>query len=121
MTSTIGATLAPFISERDMQDAIRVAALRNGWAFYHTNRSDRSDPGFPDCVCYKDRVLVIFELKAQKGRVSAAQKNWIDRFNDLPNCTSAIVRPEPKEGEMSYDDALELLAAGPGGSGRAGE
>lgn len=110
MTSTLGAMLAPYLTEREMQDAIRTAALRYGWAFYHTHDSRRSDGGFPDCVCVKDGRVLVFELKRQRGRVGPKQQAWIDQFASVPNVTAAIVRPIPKEGEMSYDDALELLA-----------
>lgn len=110
MTSTLGATLAHYLTEREMQDAIRVAALRNGWHFYHTHDSRRSDGGFPDCVCVKNGRVLVFELKKQSGRVSEKQRGWIAALSNVPYCTAAIVRPIPKDGEMSYDDALEELA-----------
>lgn len=102
--------LATWGTERQLQDAIRTAALRNGWLFYHTHSSIRSDPGFPDCVCVRDGVVLALELKAQRGRVSPAQRAWIDALNRPPVILAAIVRPLPKDGEMSYDDALNLLA-----------
>lgn len=97
-------------AERDLQDAIRTAALRNNWLFYHTHRSDRSDRGFPDCCCVKDGRMLFLEIKAQKGRVSPKQRAWIDALEDVPMVTAAVVRPAPKhDGELSFDDALELL------------
>lgn len=97
-------------TESMLQDTIRVAALRNGWAFYHTRDSRRSDAGFPDCICVKDGRMLVFELKAQGGRVSRKQRAWIAAFDGVPMVLAAIVRPEPKEdGEMSFDDALEEL------------
>ena len=99
-------------TESALQDAIRVAALRNGWAFYHTRDSRRSDAGFPDVIAVKDGRMLVFELKAQKGRVSPQQRRWIAAFEDVPMVVAAIVRPEPKEdGEMSFDQAVEMLAA----------
>ena len=109
MTATLGETLAPYLTEAQMQDAIRTAALRNGWLFYHTHNSRRSDAGFPDCVCVKDGRMIVFELKKQSGRVEPKQRAWVNRFADVPNCTAAIVRPIPKAGEISYDQALEMF------------
>lgn len=111
-------------AESALQDTIRVAALRNGWHFYHTRNSRRSDAGFPDCVCIKDGRMLVFELKAQKGKVTPQQRRWIEAFDALPMVIAAIVRPEPKEdGEMPFDDALGMLgeAAFAGGRGEAGE
>lgn len=97
-------------AESMLQDTIRVAALRKGWQFYHTHRSDRSDAGFPDCICVKDGRMLVFELKTQKGRVSQKQREWIAAFEGVPMVLAAVVRPEPKEdGELSFDDALEEL------------
>jgi len=103
--------LATWGTERQLQDAIKQAALANGWLFYHTHSSIRSDPGFPDCVCVRGGSVLVFELKAQKGRVSPQQRAWIDALNRPPVILAAIVRPIPKDGEISYDDALALLAA----------
>lgn len=108
----LGATLAPYITEREMQDAIRTAALRNQWHFYHTHDARRSDGGFPDCVCVKDGRMLVFELKKQSGRVSPQQRRWIAAFDGVPMVLAAVVRPVPKaDGELSFDDALALLAA----------
>lgn len=101
--------LAPLIAEKDMQDAIRMAALRNGWMFFHTHDSRRSDAGYPDCICVKAGRILFFELKAQKGRVSPQQRRWIAALSDVPMVLAAIVRPVPKDGELSFDDALEEL------------
>lgn len=97
-------------AERDLQEAIRVAALRNGWLYMHVYDSRRSPAGFPDAIMVKDGRVLVFEIKKQTGRVSPKQREWIERFALVPDCTAAIVRPEPKDGERSYDWALEELA-----------
>ncbi len=102
------------MTERDMQENLRMWALQNGWMPYHTADSRRSHPGFPDLVCVKDGHLLFIELKSQKGRISPWQRVWLDCLADVPSATVVVVRPTPKDGEISYDDALELLAKGPG-------
>jgi hypothetical protein len=99
-------------AERDLQETLRIAALRNGWMAYHTHDSRRSESGFPDLILIRDGRMLVFELKAQKGRVSPQQRAWIAAFDLLPMTIAAVVRPEPKtEGEISFDQALEELAA----------
>jgi hypothetical protein len=47
-----------------------------GWKRYHTYRSDRSEPGWPDDALVRDRLILI-EWKTEKGKLSDAQKEWI--------------------------------------------
>jgi len=63
------------ISERDWQNQVRELALLHGWLIYHTHDSRRSDPGFPDLVLVRERV-VYAELKREKGKLTAEQKAW---------------------------------------------
>lgn len=51
-----------------------------GWAVYHTLRSEGSEPGWPDLVLSRDDVILFRELKTEKGKVSKAQQEWIDRL-----------------------------------------
>lgn len=111
MSETIGATLAPYLTEAQMQDTIRTAALLNGWTYMHVYNSRRSPAGFPDVIAVKDGRMLVFELKKQSGRVRPKQREWIAAFEAVPLCLAAIVRPIPKaDGELSFDDALEELA-----------
>ena len=51
-------------------------ARQMGWKRYHTYRSDRSEPGWPDDALVRDRLLLV-EWKTEKGKLSDAQKEWI--------------------------------------------
>jgi hypothetical protein len=50
-------------------------AKRHGWLCYHTYDSRRCEPGFPDWVFIRERVLWV-ELKSADGKVSIKQAKW---------------------------------------------
>lgn len=51
-------------------------AKQMGWKRYHTYRSDRSEPGWPDDALVRERLILV-EWKTEKGKLSDAQKDWI--------------------------------------------
>lgn len=56
----------------------------NGWFFYHTHRSDRSEAGFPDCVMVHLATgrTVYVELKMPDNlKPSKAQVNWLNTLS----------------------------------------
>jgi hypothetical protein len=76
--------------EKDfMRNVINLAKLR-GWRVAHFGASvkvvgkerifvgDRDSTGFPDLVLVRKDRLVFAELKAAKGRLSDAQKVWLE-------------------------------------------
>lgn len=68
-------------TESEFQSAVITLAKTLGFQLtYHTHDSRRSNPGFPDLVLVNAaRGCVLFvELKAQQGRVSAEQEQWIN-------------------------------------------
>lgn len=65
----------PTEREAGFQDAIVTAARYLNWTVYHTHDSRRSEPGFPDLVLVRDRVL-FREVKTEKGRLTEEQLHW---------------------------------------------
>jgi hypothetical protein len=63
--------------EKQLQAQVMQLAKLYGWRAYHTFLSIRSEPGFPDCVLVRDRVLYR-ELKTNSGKLTPAQKQWLD-------------------------------------------
>ena len=71
--------MTQFVTEAEFQQAVvELARAECGWKVYHTYDSRRSAPGFPDLVLARQGVLLFWELKAAKGRATAAQREWLD-------------------------------------------
>lgn len=68
------------VSERDWQGLVHTFATFNGWSTYHTFDSRSSQPGWPDLVLCRPPELIIVELKTDKGKVTAAQQDWLDQL-----------------------------------------
>ena len=64
-------------SEQRFLDRVRALAKGNGFHAYHTHRSDRSEPGFPDLVCTDGTRILIAELKSATGKLTEEQAQWI--------------------------------------------
>lgn len=65
------------VSEKQFQTHLIRYAKSRGWRVYHTFCSKRSEPGFPDLVLVREKVL-FRELKSEKGRVTQHQRKWGD-------------------------------------------
>ena len=71
-------------SEAEFMAAVIDEATRTGWLTYHTHRSDKSGPGFPDCVFVRDRRLVIAEVKKVGGGPTMDQVRWLLALARVP-------------------------------------
>ena len=60
------------MSEDEFQRRVLQLAKALGWEHYHTHDSRRSNPGFPDLVLWRDRLL-FRELKTNTGKATPAQ------------------------------------------------
>ena len=88
------------MTERDLQDSIRVAAMRTGWLVFHDHDSRRSDPGFPDLVlcrraddtAWRGPRLLFIELKTDKGKATPFQQVWLSALGAAGQ-VARIVRP----------------------------
>lgn len=64
-------------TEAGFQRAVTELAELYGWLVYHTHDSRRSAPGFPDLALAKGGRVILAELKAERGRLSATQERWV--------------------------------------------
>ena len=70
-------------TEAGFQGWIVELARLSGWRVYHTLRSKGSEAGWPDLVLIRPPRLIVAEVKTARGRLSPAQKTWLD---DLAAC-----------------------------------
>lgn len=54
----------------------------------------RNDPGFPDLLLVRDDVLIIAELKADRGRLSPEQKEWLAAFRAVKRIAVVVWKPK---------------------------
>jgi hypothetical protein len=67
-------------SEKEWQWRVVNFAEAHGWKYYHTYDSRRSPEGFPDLVLLRPGRIVVAELKTDKGKVTAAQQEWLEAW-----------------------------------------
>ena len=83
------------ISEREFQkQVVALLRLHGFFRIFHPYDSRRSEPGWPDltAVSVRQRRVLYLELKTEKGRVSAAQQDWIDHLTEA-GAEAHVVRP----------------------------
>jgi len=91
------------MTEAQFMAQVRQLARVCHWQCYHTNRSDRSDPGFPDLVMVRGNRLIFAELKTAKGKLSLPQKEWLASLKRVPDIEVYLWRPD------DWDPIVEVL------------
>ncbi len=81
------------MTEAELLDAVRQACRWSGLLCYHTHDSRRSERGFPDVVVVGPHGVVFRELKAERGRVTPDQREWLDRLTDA-DADADVWRPD---------------------------
>lgn len=64
---------ALYVSEKQFQQMVEELAFYCGWTTFHLNLPMRSPAGFPDLVCFRERI-VFAELKSRSPRTGRAGK-----------------------------------------------
>ena len=88
-------TPAPaFEDEAAFLDWVRAEAKAQGWRVYHTHRSDKSEPGFPDLIMLRDGVQIAAELKRdRKQKPSFEQAAWLMDFAMVRTTRAVLWEP----------------------------
>ncbi|MFA5397155.1 MAG: VRR-NUC domain-containing protein [Methanogenium sp.] len=79
------------MTEHDLQNLIRLELTKLGWITFRVNVGKVKlidgryfdtglPPGFSDLMALKDGKTIFIEVKAEKGKVSKAQKNFIEQM-----------------------------------------
>ena len=76
------------MSEAEFQKWITAFARENGWRIFHVNNSTKrlmrgTSAGFPDLTLVRGDDLIFLEVKAEDGKLSAAQEEWKDVLVEL--------------------------------------
>ena len=82
----------------DMPEALLLAHVRQlaktyAWELYHTYRSTKSEPGFPDVVLTDGTSLLMMELKTNTGKPTADQARWLSLLAHTGQVECGIWRP----------------------------
>src|SRR5262252_8810705 len=85
------------MSEAALLEHIRALARQYRWLVYHTHDSRGSEAGFPDLCMVNGRRLVFWELKTQRGKVTIAQAQWLERLSRVQLVEARVVRPADVE------------------------
>lgn len=96
------------MTEAELQRLVADLCAQLGLAHYHTFNSQRSEPGFPDCVIVGGAIL-FRELKSREGVLKPEQRRWGSRIMRAGGDWS-VWRPR------DWDDGLierQLLAIRP--------
>lgn len=91
------------MSEAELQSAIIGLARLLGWRVAHFRTANTvqgwmtpvaaDGKGFPDLCMVRGRRLLFVELKAEKGRLSAEQDEWVAVLQDSRCCGVYVFRP----------------------------
>jgi hypothetical protein len=98
------------VNEKQFQQTVVTYAKYAGWDLvYHTHDSRRSEAGFPDLVMVRaaDKRVIYRELKTETGKLTRAQKAWIDTLQ-AAGADADVWRPRDLHGRIP----AELARAG---------
>ena len=98
-------------SEHDIQNSIRIELSKLGYTVFRINvgkvklKDNRwfdsgLPPGFSDLIAIKDGRIYFLEVKADKGKVSEAQINFLEQMKKK-GCRAGVVR--------SVEDAIKII------------
>jgi hypothetical protein len=94
------------ITEKQWEQTIHDLARRLGYKYYHTFRSQFSEPGYLDCTLLRvsDKRLIFVELKVGRNKLSPAQQEWYDALKQIPNVEVYVWPPE------EFDNIVKILS-----------
>ena len=100
------------ISEKDFMRQVKDLAKVFHWRVYHPFLSKWSERGFPDLSMVKEfgnnqAIMVMAELKSDKGKLTEAQKEWLDLLSKVEGVYTFVWYPH------QFDDIVLILSGTP--------
>lgn len=99
--------VAGVTSEDDLLTDVATRLTMGRWTWHHVRRSDRAvqmgDPGFPDVIAVRGDVLLVRELKAERGRYETGQREWLAALSAVRRVDAGTWRPS------DLDTIVEVL------------
>jgi len=98
-TSVQAAAAARAAPEKQLLAQVEKLARAHQYLFYHTFDARRSAPGFPDVILlraaspWRPARLIVAELKSRRGKVSAAQAQWLAAFREIAGIECYVWTP----------------------------
>lgn len=97
------------VSEKQLGLDLEGYLTMRGWRYYHTHDARHSAGGWPDYVVLGYGQLLIVELKAEDGRLTPAQGQWLHELARQGSASVALVRGV--DGVHELIEALENARA----------
>lgn len=103
------------MSEEWLQSSLitEIEALGGSWAHV---RDSRGHPvaGLPDIIAVvplagDEALILLIELKSQKGRVRDSQRPWLELLSRRLSVIAGLVRPVRTADAVGYDEVLETM------------
>ncbi len=94
------------VSEKEFRQQILDLAKLFGWHCYFTWNSIHSPAGFLDLVLVRKPWCLFVELKAEKGKLSPKQEEWLGELSCCTGIRVCIWRPS------QFDEIVKILKGG---------
>lgn len=78
------------MTEAELSMSLRRCAREQGWLEHLTYDSRRSPKGWPDLTFGKGLWLVVWELKADGGRITKEQTAWLDWWSEFASGVEGV-------------------------------
>jgi hypothetical protein len=97
-----------------MRDAIgELVAWRRGRMFYvRDSRAAPETQDMTDLIVVVPGLAALLELKSQRRATTPGQAEVAALLRTVTRFVGGIVRPQPKDGELGYDEVLAILGGG---------
>jgi hypothetical protein len=89
------------VSEKAFEAQVVRQAKGWGWTAYKDVVAWRSDPGWPDLVMLRRGRLVVVECKTVRGKLTAAQREWLLAWWESGRCDGPYVWTPACWGEIA--------------------